>query len=158
MTTTKIITIIIIIIIIIILTLDHNKYNDDTNHRQELFVLAPHPFCISRLGLLPSKIRNARAPFLPATEIPYECIGRVWQRLRDLHPRFQQNATKNQWKYILRPFREVWFAQVSLLDVTELFPHWNWIKRLYNSLNDGNLFLPRAIFAKSHPKVLMTRA
>ena len=69
--------IIMIMIIIIILTLDHNKYNDDTNHRQELFVLAPHPFFISRLGLLPSKICNARAPFLPATEIPYECIGRV---------------------------------------------------------------------------------
>ena len=68
---------IIIIIIIIILTLDHNKYNDDTNHRQEPFVVASHPFSISRLGLLPSKIRNARAQFLPATEIPYECLGRV---------------------------------------------------------------------------------
>ena len=30
-----------------------NKYNDDTNHRQELFVLASHSFFISRLGLLP---------------------------------------------------------------------------------------------------------
>ena len=69
--------IIIIIIIIIILTLDHNKYNDDTNHRQEPFVVASHPFFISRLGLPPSKIRNARAQFLPATEIPYECLGRV---------------------------------------------------------------------------------
>ena len=66
---------IIIIIIIIILTLDHNKYNDDTNYRQELFVLASHSLFISRLGLLPSKIRNAKC--LPATEITYECLGRV---------------------------------------------------------------------------------
>ena len=66
-----------IIMIIITLTLDHNKYNDDNNHRREPFVLASHPFFVSRLGLLPSKIRNARAEFLPATEIPYECIGRV---------------------------------------------------------------------------------
>ena len=55
---------------------------------------------------------------------------------------------KNQWKYILRPFREIRFAQVSLLDVTELFPYWNWIKRLCNALDDRNLFLPRANFRK----------
>ena len=36
---------------------------------------------------------------------------------------------KKQLKYILRLFREIWFAQVSLLlDVTELSPHWNSIK------------------------------
>ena len=57
---------------IIILTLDNKK----------LFVFASHSFFISRLVLLPSKIRNAQ--FLPATEITYECLGRVWQRLRDL--------------------------------------------------------------------------
>ena len=37
---------IIIIIIIIILTLDHNKYNDGTNHRQELFVFEARPTAI----------------------------------------------------------------------------------------------------------------
>ena len=64
-----------IIIIVIILTLYHSKYNDDTNHRQELFVLASPSLFISRLGLLPSKIRSAK--FLPATEITYEYQGRV---------------------------------------------------------------------------------
>ena len=59
---------------IIILTLDNKKLF--------VFVFASHSFFISRLVLLPSKIRNAQ--FLPATEITYECLGRVWQRLRDL--------------------------------------------------------------------------
>ena len=93
---------IIIIIIIIILTLDHNKYNDDTNYRQELFVLASHSLFISRLGLLPSKIRA---------------------RLRDLYSCFQQNTTKIPMKIYSSPFQSNKKAQVSLSDVTELFPN-----------------------------------
>ena len=145
-----------IIIIIIILTLDHNKYNDDTNYRQELFVLASHSLFISRLGLLPSKIRNAKC--LPATEITYECLGRVWQRLRYLYSCFQQNTTKIPMKIYSSPFQSNKKAQVSLSDVTELFPNWNWIKRLYKTLDNGNLYLRRATFAKTHCIVLMTRA
>ena len=43
---TMTIIIMIKIIIIIILTLDHNKYNDGTNHRQELFVFEARPTAI----------------------------------------------------------------------------------------------------------------
>ena len=56
---------------------------------------------------------------------------------------------KKQLKYILRPFREMWFAQVSLLDVTELSPHRNSIKRLYKALDDGNLFFAMGHFRKN---------
>ena len=135
-------------ILLVILTLDHNKYNDDTNHRQELFVLASHPFSFRGSAYCHTcdwdPVRMSKTGLTTMTRFVSMFSAKCYK--------------KKQWKYILRPFREIWFAQVSPLDVTEFAPYWNWIKRLYKALDDGNLFLPWAILAKTHPIVLMTRA
>ena len=68
----------------IILTLDHKKNdgtNDDTNHRQELFVLASHPFFISRLGLLPCLRLRSRTNVWDGFDNDYEIYIHVFSKM-----------------------------------------------------------------------------